>query len=81
MKVRKKTIVEALQYRAGEQDSAFAGDVIAGNVRYSEDDTMLVRCPEGEMVARPGDWIIRDERGLHLCQRLDFADTYEPAEA
>jgi len=80
-KYRKKPVViEAVQFRAGEQDGAFADDVIAGRVRYPEDGTMLIQTLEGTMQAVPGDWIIRGVKGeLYPCKPDIFAATYEPA--
>ena len=80
-KYRKKTVViDAFQYRAGEQDSSVAGDVNAGRVRYPEDGSMLIKTLEGEMCAQPGDWIIRGIKGeLYPCKPDIFAATYEPA--
>lgn len=81
-KFRKKPVViEAVRYRAGEQPGEFAADVIAGNIRYPEDGTMLIKTLEGEMCAQPGDWIIRGVKGeLYPCKPDIFAATYEPAE-
>jgi hypothetical protein len=80
-KYRKKPVViEAVQFRRGEQDGAFAEDVIAGRVRYTQDDTMLIKTLEGMMEARPGDWIIRGIKGeLYPCKPDIFAATYEKA--
>lgn len=80
-KYRKKPVViEAFEYRSGEQRDEVAQDVIDGNVRYPEDGTMLIRTLEGEMLARPGDWIIRGVNGeLYPCKPDIFAKTYEPA--
>jgi hypothetical protein len=82
MKFRKKpVVVDAVQYRAGMQDGAFAAEVVAGNVRYPEDGTMLIRTLEGEMCAQPGDWIIRGVKGeLYPCKPDIFAATYEAVE-
>lgn len=82
MKFRKKPVViEAVQFVSGEQNGAFAADVTAGNVRYPEDGTMLIRTLEGEMCAQPGDWIIRGVKGeLYPCKPDIFAATYEAAE-
>lgn len=79
-KFRKKPVViEAFQYRTGEQDYRLASDVIAGNVSYPEDGTMLIRTLEGEMIARSGDWIIRGVKGeLYPVKPDIFAATYEP---
>ena len=78
-KYRKKPVViEAVQYRAGEQDGMFATDVIAGRVRYPEDGTMLIRTLEGVMSAQPGDWIIRGLKGeLYPVKDEIFRMTYE----
>lgn len=75
---KKPVVIEAVQYRAGEQDSAFAEDVIAGRIRYPEDGTMLIDTLEGSMTAQPGDWIIRGMKGeLYPCKPDIFAATYE----
>jgi hypothetical protein len=78
-KFRKKPVViEAVQFRSGEQDYRFAADEAAGNVRYPEDGTMLIRTLEGEMCARSGDWVIRGVKGeLYPCKPDIFAATYE----
>jgi len=79
---KKPVVIFAFQYRAGEQDGTLAADVVAGTVCYPEDGTMLIRTLEGEMVARPGDWIIRGVKGeLYPCKPDIFAATYEPAPA
>lgn len=82
MKFRKKpVVVEAFQFRAGEQDGRLCADQIAGNVRYPEDGTMLIRTLEGVMTAQPGDWIIRGVKGeLYPCKPDIFEATYERAE-
>ncbi len=82
MKFRKRPVaIEAFQFRSGEQDGSVAADVAAGNVRYPEDGTMLIRTLEGEMIARSGDWVIRGVKGeLHPCKPDIFEETYEPAE-
>lgn len=82
MRYRKKPVViDAVQFVNGEQPSNFAADVIAGNVRYTEEGTMLIRTLEGVMEAQSGDWIIRGVKGeLYPCKPDIFAATYEPAE-
>lgn len=81
MKFRKKPVViEAVQFRAGEMPGELAADVAAGNIRYPEDGTMLIRTLEGVMCAQPGDWIIRGVNGeLYPCKPDIFATTYEEA--
>jgi hypothetical protein len=79
-KYRKKPVmIEAVQFRAGEQDGSFCDDVMAGRVRYPEDGTMLIQTLEGVMCAQPGDWIIRGVKGeLYPCKPDIFLATYEP---
>lgn len=56
-KFRKKPVViEAVQFRRGEQPHELAADVVAGRVRYTEDDTMLIATLEGTMEARRLDY-------------------------
>ncbi|HUR93062.1 MAG TPA: hypothetical protein VMY76_00670 [Gemmatimonadales bacterium] len=78
---KRPVVIEAVQFRAGEQPVELAPDVVAGRVRYTEDGEMLVRTLEGEMLGRPGDWIIRGVKGeLYPCKPDIFAATYEPAD-
>lgn len=75
---KKPVVIEAVQFRAGEQAGELAADVVAGRVRYPEDGTMLIDTLEGVMTAQPGDWIIRGVKGeLYPCKPDIFAATYE----
>lgn len=77
---KKPVVIEAVRFRAGEQDSDFAGLVVSGKVRYPEDGTMLIDTLEGVMCAQPGDWIIKGVKGeIYPCKPDIFAATYEPA--
>lgn len=82
MKFRKKpVVVEAIEYRAGEERYELAGAVIDGVIRYTEEGTMLIKTLEGVMEAQPGDWIIRGVKGeLYPCKPDIFVQTYEPVE-
>lgn len=76
---KKPVVIEAYQYRASEQDGRVAAEALAGDVRYPEDGTMLIRTLEGVMCAQPGDWIIRGVKGeLYPCKPDIFAATYDP---
>ena len=81
-KFRKKPVViEAVQFRAGEQDSDLAGDAVAGRIRYTYEDTVLIKTLEGERIARSGDWVIRGVKGeLWPCRDDIFQATYEKVE-
>jgi hypothetical protein len=82
MKFRKRPVViDAVQFRAGEEPNELAPDVVAGTVRYTEDGTVLIKTLEGVMEAQPMDWIIRGVKGeLYPCKPDIFAVTYEPVE-
>lgn len=42
---------------------------------------LVIRTPEGERRARPGDWVLRDRNGnLDACKDATFQATYEPVE-
>lgn len=44
-----------------------------------EDETLEIATLDVVMVAGPGDWIVRDERGeCSICTADVFASTYEP---
>lgn len=81
-KYRKKPVViEAIQFRIGEQDGALASHVVDGDIRYTEEGTMLIKTLEGVMEAQPGDWVIRGVKGeLYPCKPDIFAATYELVE-
>jgi hypothetical protein len=81
-KFRKKPVViEAFEFRAGEERYEVAQDVNDGRVRYTEEGTMLIQTLEGVMEAKPGDWIIRGVKGeLYPCKPDIFEATYEPAD-
>lgn len=77
---KKPVVIDAWQFRAGEQDGDLGYAVIEGRLRYTENDTVLIKTLEGTMEARPGDWIIRGVKGeLYPCKPDIFAVTYEPA--
>jgi hypothetical protein len=79
VKFRKKPVViDAVQIRAGEQPVELAGDVAAGRLLYAEDGCAVIVTLEGDMTARPGDWIIRGVKGeLYPCKPDIFEATYE----
>lgn len=81
-KYRKKPVViEAIQLRAGEQDGDLAPYVVSGDLRYTDDDCVLIRTLEGEMTGRPGDWIIKGVNGeIYPCKPDIFAKSYDAVE-
>lgn len=77
---KKPVVIEAVQFKTGEQDSDLAAHVVDGKIDYKEDGTMLIETLEGVMIANPGDWIIKGVNGeLYPCKPDIFQKTYEPA--
>jgi len=82
-KYRKKPrVVEAVRWNesvvAFELVVSWAGDKYAFKM---SGEGLLIRTLEGDMLAGPGDWIIKGVKGeLYPCKPDIFAETYEPVE-
>lgn len=80
---KKPVVVEAVQYlRDGSNDSEV--DTFLGGVEWKTTYPPLavISTPEGQMLARPGDWIIKGVKGeFYPCKPDIFEATYEPAES
>ena len=87
-KFRKKPVViEAIQYKPHEncaEVAAFLGQAyhkLACDSAQLSVDWILMTL-EGEMICRPGDWIIKGVKGeFYPCKDEIFRETYEPADA
>lgn len=96
-KFRKKPVeIEAVQYKGGSDRDGYAfaemqpqwlSDAFAvqaghpGSVYRKLDGTLRVTTLAGEMIASPGDWIIRGVKGeIYPCKPDIFAATYDPAD-
>ena len=77
-KYRKKTsVVDAFQWLMDDVPEwitfAIRDDIINFDIRG-----MIISTPEGEMLASPGDYIIKGVNGeLYLCKPDIFEQTYE----
>lgn len=85
-KFRKKpVVVEAFQFTDESKDAAYRwASSHQMNIDPSFDDheapILLIPTPEGEMICRIGDWIIRGVNGeFYPCKPDIFEKTYEPA--
>lgn len=84
-KYRKRPVViEAVQYRPGPGGNCSEIRTFLGGVARDCDPacdataTWLIPTPEGEMLASPGDWVIRGVSGEFYPYKPDiFAKTYE----
>lgn len=81
MKFRKKPVViEAVQYLGGDESQDNVADFMDANIEVSG-DAILIGTLEGEMMATPGDWIIKGIKGeFYPCKPEIFAATYESVE-
>jgi hypothetical protein len=86
---KKPVVVEAMQFAGGWRASGQAilewtkgnGIVWRSNGTGDAGGVLASRTLEGEMIANPGDWIIRGVKGeLYPCKPDIFDATYEPAE-
>ena len=83
MKFRKKTVViEAYQWNGHNRQELIQvfgmppEMICAVNLLHS---SLFIQTLEGEMEAKPGDWIIRGVKGEYYpCKPDIFAATYEP---
>ena len=94
MKYRKKPVViEAIQYAWSSEEDLYKGitkeeiqdeisDFVGSNLElFGSGDDMVIETLEGEMIARPGDWIIKGVNGeFYPCKPDIFEKTYERVE-
>lgn len=75
---KKPVVIEAVQYTG----SNTAEVAVFGGADLEEADRMVIHTLEGDMLAAPGDWIIRGVSGeCYPCKPDAFTKTYEPAAA
>lgn len=78
-KYRKKPVViDAIQWSGINHDdvSEFASDAI---IKFLDDGRLSIRTLEGNLIASPGDWIIKGVKGeVYACKPDIFQQTYEP---
>lgn len=74
---KKPVVIEAVQF-TGNNDWEIAKFEQAAWHRAG--DNLVIHTLEGNMVAQPGDWIIRGLQGeLYPCKPDIFEQSYEPA--
>lgn len=88
-KFRKKpVVVDAVQWKPDKmllkEIIDFGGGSLASMRSVSigrKGDNLIVKTLEGDMIASPGDWIIKGVNGeLYPCKPDIFEKTYEPIE-
>lgn len=81
---KKPVVIEAVEWNPSAPPTSLPDwlwDRTLLNARLFDAETgnLTIRTLEGDMVARPGDWIIRGVKGeLYPCRPDIFAATYEP---
>lgn len=81
-KFRKKPVViEAVQYGPYSRPTAEMAMFLDGASWGINEEGIVIRTLEGDMIASVGDWIIKGIKGeFYPCKPDIFAATYEPAE-
>ena len=80
---KKPVRVEAYQMPLKQTDPAIPEDFFyaSGNIRQwdmTDSGQLVIHTLEGDMVAQPGDWIIKGVKGeLYPCKPDIFEETYE----
>ncbi len=82
MKYRKKPVViEAIQYNGNNRDEILVKLNLDSIGEDFISDDLLIETLEGEMRARPGDYIIKGVKGeIYPCKADVFELTYEAIE-
>lgn len=76
---KKPVVIEAWQWDGGAGSDERPDWVRAVCFRRFGDQALVVPSLEGDMIASPGDWIIRGIKGeVYPCKPDIFAATYEP---
>lgn len=86
---KRPVVVEAMQWLGRDEDRGPMREFLNGgrpggllNIRGRHGTDLLIATLEGEMLALPGDWVIRGVKGeFYPCKPDIFEATYEPAGA
>ena len=79
---KRPVVVEAIRYWPGQTCAAVAEFMDVHHEEHDcwDDAEWLIPTLEGDMWAKPGDWIIRGVQGeFYPCKPDIFEATYEPA--
>jgi hypothetical protein len=80
---KKPVVIEAWRYDGADftYRPQWLSDAIRAGQATFDPYNLVIKTLEGEMTARPGDWIIRGVKGeIYPCKPHIFAETYEPVE-
>lgn len=78
---KKPVVIEAEQIAAGMIGDLLSRAIVFEAARFCEDGTILISTLEGEMIGRPGDFLIQGVKGeFYPCKADIFAATYEAVE-
>lgn len=79
---RKKPVaVQALRWEGDNWDQMLRFVIAQGGAAHTEQDALIIRTLEGDMVAAPGDWVIRGVEGeFYPVKASIFLTTYEPTQ-
>jgi hypothetical protein len=75
---KKPVVIEAVRYGPYTMPSLEVNAFMAGAEWGVSEDGIIIKTLEGEMLASPGDWIIRGIKGeFYPCRDDIFRMTYE----
>lgn len=78
---KKPVVIEAMQYGPYTAPSLALAQFLAGTGAKAVTEGIKIQTLEGDMLASPGDWIIKGVKGeFYPCKPDIFAATYEPAD-
>ena len=78
---KKPVVIDAVQLPVSSAPAWLADAMDESRILLFADGTARVPTLEGDMMASPGDWIIRGVKGeLYPCKPDIFEQTYQPAE-
>lgn len=86
---KKPAVISAMQWDPGDfaATGVLVGWLMGAGVDFHHPSgsgaatTLAIRTLEGDMLAQPGDWIIRGVQGVYPCKPDIFAATYEAVAA
>lgn len=84
--VKRPVVIEAIRWFGGNTDEilTFAGARAfpkKPNAPIPSEREIIIETPDGDEIAKYGDWVIKDEHGFYPCKPDIFAATYHEVRA
>ena len=76
---KKPVIIEAVQWTGTSENIDEVMEFMQADIMFISNDRLKIRTLEGDMIADPGDYIIKGIKGeFYPCKPDIFEQTYEP---